>query len=47
MITLSGWITLVVLTAAILLFVGGWLAPEIVDVSAARLLIAAGVLDPA
>jgi len=45
-ITLSGWITLVVLAAAIVLFVGGWLAPEIVAVSAAGLLIATGVLEP-
>ena len=46
MITLSGWITLVVLATAIVLFVGGWLAPEIVAVSAAGLLIATGVLEP-
>jgi di/tricarboxylate transporter len=45
-ITLSGWITLVVLAAAIVLFVGGWLAPEIVAISAAGLLIATGVLEP-
>ena len=44
MITLSGWITLVVLATAIVLFVSGWLAPEIVAVSAAGLLIATGVL---
>ena len=46
MVTLSGWITLVVLAAAIVLFVGGWLAPEIVAMSAAGLLIATGVLEP-
>lgn len=46
MITLSGWITLVVLATSIVLFVGGWLAPEIVAVSAAGLLIATGVLEP-
>ncbi|MCP9888670.1 SLC13 family permease [Cyanobium sp. ATX 6A2] len=46
MITLSGWITLVVLAASIVVFVGGWLAPEIVAVSAAGLLIATGVLEP-
>ena len=46
MITLSGWITLVVLAAAIVLFVAGWLAPEIVAVSADGLLIATGVLEP-
>jgi di/tricarboxylate transporter len=42
----SGWITLVVLAAAIVLFVGGWLAPEIVAISSAGLLIATGVLEP-
>ncbi|MGL6135643.1 MAG: SLC13 family permease [Prochlorococcaceae cyanobacterium] len=46
MITPSGWITLAVLAAAIVVFVGGWLAPEIVAVSAAGLLIATGVLEP-
>ena len=45
-VTLSGWITLVVLAAAIVLFVGGWLAPEIVAITAAGLLIATGVLEP-
>lgn len=46
-ITPSGWITLVVLAAAVVLFVGGWLAPEIVAVTAAGLLMATGVLEPA
>jgi di/tricarboxylate transporter len=46
LITLSGWITLIVLAAAIALFIGGWLAPEIVAVTAAGLLIATGVLEP-
>ncbi|MFO8237045.1 MAG: SLC13 family permease [Prochlorococcaceae cyanobacterium] len=46
MLTLSGVITLAVLATAIVLFVGGWLAPEIVAISAAGLLIATGVLEP-
>ncbi|WFN60534.1 SLC13 family permease [Synechococcus sp. CCFWC 502] len=44
LITPSGWITLAVLLAAIVVFVGGWLAPEIVALVAAGLLIATGVL---
>lgn len=46
MLTLSGVITLAVLATAIVMFVGGWLAPEIVAISAAGLLIATGVLEP-
>ena len=45
-ISSSGWITLVVLAAAVFVFVGGWLAPEIVAILAAGLLIATGVLEP-
>ncbi|CAK6697848.1 SLC13 family permease [Synechococcus sp. BA-124 BA4] len=44
LITPSGWITLAVLLAAIVVFVGGWLAPDIVALVAAGLLIATGVL---
>jgi di/tricarboxylate transporter len=39
-------ITLAVLVAAIACFIGGWLAPEFVALSAAGLLIAGGVLQP-
>ncbi len=46
MITPPGWITLAVLSAAIVVFVGGWLAPEIVALLAAGTLIATGVLEP-
>ncbi|WP_399237457.1 SLC13 family permease [Synechococcus sp. CS-1328] len=46
MISLSGWITLAVLVAAIVVFVGGWLAPEIVALLAAGILIATRVLEP-
>ena len=44
LITPSGWITLAVLLAAIVVFVGGWLAPDIVALVAAGLLIATCVL---
>jgi di/tricarboxylate transporter len=40
-------ITLGVLTGAISCFIGGWLAPELVALLAARVLIAARVLSPA
>jgi di/tricarboxylate transporter len=39
-------ITLVVLVGSIVLFVGGWLAPELTGLLAAALLIATGVLKP-
>jgi di/tricarboxylate transporter len=39
-------ITLVVLMGSIVLFVGGWLAPELTGLLAAALLIATGVLKP-
>ncbi len=45
MITPSGWITLAVLAASIVVFMGGWLAPEMVALMAAGLLIATGVLS--
>ncbi len=47
LITPSGWITLAVLAASIVVFIGGWLAPEMVAVIAAGTLIATGVLSPA
>jgi di/tricarboxylate transporter len=40
-------ITLLVLAGAIVLFVGGWLAPELTGLLAAALLMATGVLKPA
>ncbi|MEB3263301.1 MAG: SLC13 family permease [Synechococcus sp.] len=46
MITPPGWITLAVLLAAVVVFVGGWLAPEIVALLAAGTLIATRVLEP-
>ena len=45
-ITPSGWITLLVLGGSIVLFVGGWLAPEVTGLLAAALLIVTGVLKP-
>ncbi|MEN9766068.1 MAG: hypothetical protein RLZZ32_28, partial [Cyanobacteriota bacterium] len=39
-------ITLLVLVGAIVLFVGGWLAPELVGLLAAALLMVTGVLKP-
>lgn len=39
-------ITLAVLAGSVVLFVGGWLAPEVVGLLAAGLLIASGVLSP-
>ncbi|MEB3172280.1 MAG: SLC13 family permease [Cyanobacteriota bacterium] len=45
-ITPQGWITLAVLAGAIVLFIGGWLAPELTGLLAAALLIALGVLKP-
>ncbi|MBM5800124.1 MAG: SLC13 family permease [Cyanobacteria bacterium K_DeepCast_35m_m2_023] len=45
-ITPSGWITLLVLSGSIVLFVGGWLAPEVTGLLAAALLIVTGVLKP-
>ena len=47
MITPSAWITLAVLIAAVAAFIGGWLAPELVALMAAGLLIATRVLSPA
>ena len=46
MLSTSAAITLAVLLAAIVVFIGGWLAPEFVALSAAGLLIAGGVLSP-
>ena len=40
-------ITLAVLAGSVLLFVSGWLAPEVTGLLAAGLLIATGVLTPA
>jgi di/tricarboxylate transporter len=45
-LTLSAAITLVVLVGAVVCFIGGWLAPEFVALSATGLLIAGGVLQP-
>ncbi|MBM5802942.1 MAG: SLC13 family permease [Cyanobacteria bacterium K_DeepCast_35m_m2_155] len=45
-ITPSGWITLAILLGSIVLFVGGWLAPEVTGLLAAALLMACGVLKP-
>lgn len=45
-ITPPGRITLAVLLAAVVVFVGGWLAPEIVALLAAGILIATRVLEP-
>ncbi len=42
----SGWITLAILAGSIVLFVGGWLAPEVTGLLAAALLIVTGVLKP-
>ena len=42
----EAWITLLVLATSVVLFVTGWLAPEITGLLAAGLLIATGVLDP-
>jgi di/tricarboxylate transporter len=44
---LSAAITAVLLVLAIATFIGGWLAPELVALTAAALLIATGVLTPA
>jgi di/tricarboxylate transporter len=43
---LSAAITAVLLVLAIVTFIGGWLAPELVALTAAALLIATGVLTP-
>jgi len=43
---LSAAITAVLLVLAIITFIGGWLAPELVALTAAALLIATGVLTP-
>jgi di/tricarboxylate transporter len=40
-------ITLLILTGSIVLFIGGWLAPELTGLLAAALLIVTGVLKPA
>ena len=45
-ITPSGWITLAILLGSIVLFVGGWLAPEVTGLLAAALLMVCGVLKP-
>ena len=45
-ISTGGWITLAVLTGSVVLFIGGWLAPEITGLLAAALLIVTGVLKP-
>ena len=45
-ITSGGWITLAVLAGSIVLFIGGWLAPEVTGLLAAALLIVTGVLKP-
>ena len=42
----GGWITLAVLAVAVVLFVGGWLAPEVTGLLAMGLLVATGVLKP-
>ena len=42
----SSQITLAILAGAIVLFVSGWLAPEVTGLLAAGLLIATGVLKP-
>ena len=43
----AGTITLLVLTVSVVLFISGWLAPEVTGLLAAGLLIATGVLKPA
>ena len=43
----SSQITLAILAGAIVLFVSGWLAPEVTGLLAAGLLIATGVLNQA
>ncbi|MEB3184520.1 MAG: SLC13 family permease [Cyanobacteriota bacterium] len=43
----AGTITLVVLAVSVVLFISGWLAPEVTGLLAAGLLIATGVLKPA
>ena len=43
---MSAAITAVLLVLAIITFIGGWLAPELVALTAAALLIATGVLTP-
>jgi di/tricarboxylate transporter len=45
-LSLSAAITLAVLMGAIVCFIGGWLAPEFVALTATSLLIAGGVLEP-
>jgi len=45
-ITPAGWITLAILLGSVVLFIGGWLAPEVTGLLAAALLIAFGVLKP-
>jgi di/tricarboxylate transporter len=45
-ISTGGWITLAVLAGSVVLFIGGWLAPEITGLLAAALLIVTGVLKP-
>ena len=44
---MSAALTAVLLVLAIATFIGGWLAPELVALTAAALLIATGVLTPA
>ena len=45
-ITPGGWLTLLILAGAIVLFISGWLAPEVTGLLAAALLIVTGVLKP-
>ena len=45
-ISTGGWITLAVLAGSVVLFIGGWLAPELTGLLAAALLIVSGVLKP-
>ncbi|MEB3235825.1 MAG: SLC13 family permease [Cyanobacteriota bacterium] len=45
-ITPGGWITLLVLSGSVVLFIGGWLAPEVTGLLAASLLMVTGVLKP-
>jgi di/tricarboxylate transporter len=46
LISPGGWMTLAVLALSVLLFITGWLAPEVTGLLAAALLIVTGVLKP-
>ena len=45
-VTPGGWLTLLILAGSIVLFITGWLAPEVTGLLAAALLIVTGVLKP-